>query len=47
MDEWNKQHGLSDLSVGETDPTWESRLLVDDDSSTTYCLQLFVALPED
>ena len=44
MCEGEKQDGLTNFGVGEAHPTWETRLLVDDHSSSTYCLQFRVAL---
>ncbi len=46
MGERNKQDGLAYFSVGEADPTWETRLLINDHSANVHCLQLRVALAE-
>jgi len=47
MGERNKQDGLTNFSVGEADPTWEPRLLIDNHAASARRLQLRVALIEE
>jgi hypothetical protein len=43
MGERKKQNGLTNLGVGEADPTWETRRLIGNHSASAHCLQLCVA----
>ena len=46
MRKWNQQDGLANLSVDEAYSTWETWLLIDNQSASAHCLQLRITLAE-